>query len=153
MPPLPETPSPAPFRLANRRPRRRIAVSLTPLIDVVFILLVFFMLATSFLRPASITLLPPGNGAAPPAAPGESLVIDVLDDRRLRLDGLPIAPEQLAATLRARAPIALPVVVRAAAGVRVQTTVTVLETVKGAGAERVRLTGAPTNAPGGPATP
>ncbi|OOC09384.1 ExbD/TolR family protein, partial [Thioalkalivibrio halophilus] len=35
--------------LDTGRPRRRNLISLTPLIDVVFILLVFFMLASSFL--------------------------------------------------------------------------------------------------------
>lgn len=37
-----------------RRHRRSGRMSLTPLIDVVFILLVFFMLQTNFLRPRSI---------------------------------------------------------------------------------------------------
>ncbi|MEM6945656.1 MAG: biopolymer transporter ExbD, partial [Pseudomonadota bacterium] len=42
-----------PPRLANR-PRKRLRISITPLIDVVFILLVFFMLASSFLDWRSI---------------------------------------------------------------------------------------------------
>jgi len=37
------------MRLAARRRRPAVEISLTPLIDVVFILLVFFMLASSFL--------------------------------------------------------------------------------------------------------
>src|SRR3546814_13707697 len=36
------------------RPRRRASISLTPLIDVVFILLIFFMLATSFVDDRAI---------------------------------------------------------------------------------------------------
>lgn len=51
----------APPRLASR-PRKRLRISITPLIDVVFILLVFFMLASSFLDWRSIRL-----GAAPGA--------------------------------------------------------------------------------------
>jgi biopolymer transport protein ExbD len=39
-----------PPRLAAKQPPRRAVVSLTPLIDVVFILLVFFMLASSFVK-------------------------------------------------------------------------------------------------------
>jgi len=45
-----------PARLADQAPRRRSAISLTPLIDVVFILLVFFMLASSFLDWRAISL-------------------------------------------------------------------------------------------------
>ena len=43
--------------------RRRSPISLTPLIDVVFILLVFFMLASSFLDWRSITLAAPSAEA------------------------------------------------------------------------------------------
>ncbi len=46
--------------------RRRIPISLTPLIDVVFILLVFFMLASSFQKTRSIELIPPKEGQAKP---------------------------------------------------------------------------------------
>ncbi len=45
-----------PFSIDSRPARRRSVISLTPLIDVVFILLVFFMLASSFLDWRSISL-------------------------------------------------------------------------------------------------
>lgn len=44
---------------ALKSKRRRIPISLTPLIDVVFILLVFFMLASSFEKHRSIEMIPP----------------------------------------------------------------------------------------------
>ena len=44
--------------------RRRLPISLTPLIDVVFILLVFFMLASSFQKTRSVELIPPKEGKA-----------------------------------------------------------------------------------------
>src|SRR3546814_12993071 len=46
--------SPPPTRRFSRGPRRRVRISLTPLIDVVFILLIFFMLATSFVDDRAI---------------------------------------------------------------------------------------------------
>ena len=49
-----------PFRLANNARRRRPLISLTPLIDVVFILLVFFMLTSTFLDWRPIELNAPG---------------------------------------------------------------------------------------------
>jgi len=41
--------------------RRRIPISLTPLIDVVFILLVFFMLASSFQKTRTIEMVAPSQ--------------------------------------------------------------------------------------------
>lgn len=41
---------------------KKIAISLTPLIDVVFILLIFFMLASSFQKMRSVELIPPQKG-------------------------------------------------------------------------------------------
>ncbi len=45
---------------------RKRKISLTPLIDVVFILLVFFMLASSFEKNRSIELIPPPEGRSAP---------------------------------------------------------------------------------------
>lgn len=47
---------------ALKKKRRRLPISLTPLIDVVFILLVFFMLASSFEKHRSVELVPPKEG-------------------------------------------------------------------------------------------
>lgn len=49
------------FRFADARPRRR--PSLTPMIDVVFLLLVFFMLAARFGQEGALDLSLAGGGA------------------------------------------------------------------------------------------
>lgn len=54
------------------RPQRKTVISLTPLIDVVFILLVFFMLASSFLDWRSIQLSTPVLGDQAAAVPSET---------------------------------------------------------------------------------
>ncbi len=59
---------------ASRRPRR--AISLTPLIDVVFILLLFFMLTTQFSNRQGISISVLGDSA-------ESLTMDI---ERLRIN-------------------------------------------------------------------
>ncbi|MCF6280805.1 MAG: biopolymer transporter ExbD [Candidatus Polarisedimenticolaceae bacterium] len=60
----------------NLQPNKRVApeLNLTPLIDVVFLLLIFFMVSTTFERESQITIELPEAG-------GEELVIDkrVLD--------------------------------------------------------------------------
>ncbi|WP_264297975.1 ExbD/TolR family protein [Alkalilimnicola sp. S0819] len=62
------------------------AVSLTPLIDVVFILLVFFMLATNFNQWRSLSLSVPGEGGAA-ATEETALRLEVLSNGGLRLQG------------------------------------------------------------------
>ncbi|WP_420406050.1 ExbD/TolR family protein [Nisaea sp.] len=68
------------MRLAARRRRPAAEISLTPLIDVVFILLVFFMLASSFLDWRAIGLQTAKLGGAGRAAEGSMLV-------KLKADG------------------------------------------------------------------
>lgn len=55
------------FRFGNPRPTRK--PSLTPMIDVVFLLLVFFMLAARFGQDVGLALAPAGNAAHAYAGP------------------------------------------------------------------------------------
>ena len=73
-------------KLTAEPARRRAVISLTPLIDVVFILLIFFMLASSFLdwRTVDLYAAAPGNAAQASDAP--PLVLR-LDGPRIVLDG------------------------------------------------------------------
>jgi biopolymer transport protein ExbD len=74
----------------------RRAVPLTPLIDVIFLLLLFFMLTTTFTRTGEIPLTAAGAGGdgLPP------LFLRIEHDA-LTLNGTAIAPEALADRLRA----------------------------------------------------
>lgn len=56
--------------MAARAPFRRRTLSLTSLIDVIFLLLLFFMLTTTFTRTAELPLVAGGSGTgAPHSAP------------------------------------------------------------------------------------
>lgn len=79
-----------------RPARARRQPSLTPMIDVVFLLLVFFMLASRFGQEAAVTVSGAGAGAAPPS--GAPRLIDVHPDG-VRLNGVAIAPEGLPTAL------------------------------------------------------
>lgn len=78
---------------APARKRRR--PSLTPMIDVVFLLLVFFMLASRF----GIDRVLPLPAPAPGTLAGAPRLVDVLPDG-LRLNGIARDPETLVAQLR-----------------------------------------------------
>ena len=119
--------------------RRRSLVSLTPLIDVVFILLLFFMLASSFVDLRSITLDTPAAGGGAPSIEG-ALLIEVRVDG-VRFAGRYLSLDDLAARIRgqlARQPHRR-VLVRPAAGVDLQATVRVLDRLSNAGVRNLSL--------------
>ena len=78
--------------------RRRMA--LTPLVDVIFLLLLFFMLSSTFSRFAEIELIQAAEGAAS-AGPGTERVFVQLGAERLVLNGMPIGLDDLARRLEA----------------------------------------------------
>ena len=79
---------------AEPRPRRR--PSLTPMIDVVFLLLVFFMLASRFGMDMHLPLTTAGGGESSYSGPPRLVDIDL---ERLRLNGTVTAPDALVAAL------------------------------------------------------
>lgn len=88
-----------PPRLSNR-PGKRLKISMTPLIDVVFILLVFFMLASNFEIWQSIRLTSTGNAGVASDAEG-ALLLDVTPDGP-RLSGRLLNMDELALELHDR---------------------------------------------------
>ena len=76
-------------------------ISLTPLIDVVFLMLIFFMVSTTFNREAELHIDLPEASAAP-SAEQPSQVLEIVVDREGRyfLDGQELVNRE-AATLRA----------------------------------------------------
>lgn len=84
-----------------RRPKRPShSIDMAPLIDVVFLLLVFFMLTSSFAPPALPLVLP--NAAASNEPPRPAPVISVDAAGTVALDGETVSREQLKEALQAR---------------------------------------------------
>ncbi len=128
-----------PSLLAASRKRRRAAISLTPLIDVVFILLVFFMLASSFLDWRAIDLDAPARAGGGASLEGALLV-------ELRPDGIRLSGETVSlAGLAERAAAAVAerpeqkVLVWPSEGVPLQDTVLVLDRLTAAGVAQLSL--------------
>ena len=115
-------------------------ISLTPLIDVVLILLVFFMLASSFLDWRSIQLKLPAKANAG-ARDDAALVVSIADNGTLKLNNQPIAEGDLETRLAERLSngIEFPVLIRAAEGVPLQRSIEVLDEVTAAGGHNVSL--------------
>ena len=114
--------------------RSRAAVSLTPLIDVVFILLVFFMLVSNLQSANMIDLRVADRNAAPTQVRDRALLVTISRDT-LQLDGQPLSLAQLReqVALQPQRQVAL----EPADGVSLQRVVTVLDQLRGAGASQV----------------
>lgn len=79
-----------------RREVRRRRISMTSLVDVIFLLLLFFMLTSTFTRFSEVELAAGGAAGADPEAQPHFLQ---LGPDRLTLDGAPVALDALAAVL------------------------------------------------------
>lgn len=118
-------------------PRKRRKPSLTPMIDVVFLLLVFFMLAARFGLDKAIPLGPAVQGDGTYTGPPR--LISVAPEM-IRLNGQPVDATALATQVSALMPDenAL-VVVKPVEGANLQDIIDVLDQLSGAGITRVVL--------------
>lgn len=130
--------APALRRLATSTGHRRRLVGLTPLIDVVFILLVFFMLASSFQDWRAIDLAAAAGAAGTPME--GALLVGVRPDG-LRLAAEPVSLDGLVARVgqRVASQPAVPVLVKPASGVTLQEMVRVLDALAAVGVTELSL--------------
>lgn len=117
----------------DRTSRRVLNLPLTPLIDVVFILIIFFMLTTSFMRIESLELMLPSTGKV--SDKKEVTHIFIRENGDLILGQRNVEPEELSQTL-----VRLfsdnpssPVMLLSAEGVTMQQLVAVMDRVTAAG--------------------
>ena len=82
-----------------RKARRRRRLSMTSLIDVIFLLLLFFMLTSTFTKYGEIELMAAGQGASADTE-AERLFL-TLRPEGLMLNGTPVALDELRARLEA----------------------------------------------------
>lgn len=76
-----------PRSLASRSGKRHALVGLTPLIDVVFILLIFFMLVSSFVDWRTIILAPPAAASGRSQGFAGAVLVEIREGGDVRLSG------------------------------------------------------------------
>jgi len=76
-------------------------IDLTPLIDVIFMLLLFFILATTFIKPVVELTLPSADSAAAPARKEKELTLAVDRQGQVRHEGEAVDMEGVDRLLRA----------------------------------------------------
>jgi biopolymer transport protein ExbD len=124
----------------RQKPREELELNLIPLIDVIFMLLIFFMLTTTFVHDRTLdVILPVSNQGSAQRAPVKDHVIEIAEDGRIALDGKILDQSSLRRALVAVAEDHRPVVVWADANVINQKVITVLDLVRSAGITKVGL--------------
>lgn len=115
------------------RSREEPEINLTSLIDVVLLLLVFFMVSTSFVREAEISLrLPEASSDAPPSEEVETLEISVTQTGSYLVNTRPLVNNESVTLRKAIVKLVgeqrdMPVIIRADAQATHQAVVTAMD--------------------------
>jgi biopolymer transport protein ExbD len=124
----------------RQREREPLELNLIPLIDVVFMLLIFFMLTTTFVHDRTLDIdLPKAEAGSDDRAELENHVIELDASGQIAIDGERVEESDLSAALRTLAADGRPVVLWADAQVVNQRVVTLLDQARRAGIERIGL--------------
>lgn len=131
------------FHIARARPLRNV-ISLAPMIDILMILLVFFMVTSTYLDLDMIPAVEQAPDAAAPAAPqadAGTLLIRIAADGSAAVQGRALDTATLTALLETRlaADPLLQIVVLPTGAAPMQALITVMDTATQAGAERIRV--------------
>ncbi|MDZ7809876.1 MAG: biopolymer transporter ExbD [Arhodomonas sp.] len=135
----------------NLSPKRRHEpeINLTPLIDVVFLMLIFFMVSTTFIQQTRLDVSLPSASAVAQKAEADALHLTIdaqgnmfLDDRRLRNGRRETIERALAEALAGRDPGAAHLIIDADARARHQMVIRALDAAGRAGVSRVGMAAA-----------
>ncbi|KTG17602.1 MULTISPECIES: biopolymer transporter ExbD [unclassified Guyparkeria] len=125
------------FRQRSREP---LELNLIPLIDVVFMLLIFFMLTTTFVHDRTLEVdLPVSESGSAERAELENHVIELDERGEIAVDGERVSEQELPAVLAELAGDGRPVMLWADAQVVNQRVVTVLDHARRAGIDKIGM--------------
>jgi len=122
-------------KLSDETEGDEFALHLTSMTDIVFLMLVFFMLATTFVDPEKALGIELPGAASASDAPAEELVINVLEDGTYVIGGVSLDAEGLRARLEeaARRGPDTPVTIRGHRLARHEAIVTAMDACQGLG--------------------
>jgi biopolymer transport protein ExbD len=83
-----------------RRKREEPRIELTPMVDVVFLLLIFFMISTTFIDTPGIAIKLPESSAPTLTRTPEEVEVTLSREGEIFLQGEAVSPNQLAERLR-----------------------------------------------------
>ena len=127
-----------------RQKKQEVTVNLTPLIDVVFLLLIFFMVSTSFTRETQIELELPKASIEPLETKQESLEISIDKEGRYFVNGKGLVNVSIDTLKRAIQPILeenknVSVIISADANTPYQSVVTAMDATSQLGITNLKM--------------
>ncbi|HBD13565.1 MAG TPA: biopolymer transporter ExbD [Porticoccaceae bacterium] len=116
----------------RRQAHRDQGVNLTPLIDVVFLLLIFFMVSTTFTRQTELVVNLPEADAAPSETQAKSIDVLITADGNYSLNGIALVNTQIKTLMAGLKELSagrtdIPLTITADANVRHQAVVTAMD--------------------------
>ncbi|MCJ8169119.1 ExbD/TolR family protein [Atopomonas sediminilitoris] len=129
----------------RRRPREEVSINLASLIDVVFILLLFFVVTTTFTRETQLRVdLPEASSAAPAEQTPETLEILISAEGQFALNGQNLNKHDLSTLMAAlqresKGNAELPVVISADAKTPHQAVITAMDAAGKLGFAKLRI--------------
>jgi biopolymer transport protein ExbD len=131
--------------MANRRRRREPSINLAPLVDIVFLLVIFFMVSSTFITPETGLPIDLPQATSGEARPEGAPTVVVQADGQAFWKGEPVDDAALLASLRAalaRDPVGT-VILRADRKTPHGRVVQVMDVIRRAGAKRVAVAAVP----------
>jgi len=131
--------------MASRRHRREPSINLAPLVDIVFLLVIFFMVTSTFITPETGLPVDLPQAVSGEARPAGAPVVTVAADGTAYWQGKSLADDELLGKLRsvlAKDPVGT-VILRADRKTPHGRVVQVLDIIRRAGAKRVAIAAVP----------
>jgi len=127
-----------------KQKKQEISVNLTPLIDVVFLLLIFFMVSTSFTKNTQIKLDLPKANVEPLETKKDVLEISIDKEGRYFVDGKSLVNTSIETLIRMLTPIVeenkdISVVISADANTSYQSVVTAMDATSQLGITNLKM--------------
>jgi len=131
--------------MASRRRRREPVINLAPLVDIVFLLVIFFMVTSTFITPETGLPVDLPQAVTGDEQPSGAPTVVVSADGVAYWQGKPVADDQLLASLQAElaANRAGTVILRADRKTPHGRVVQVMDIIRRAGAKRVAIAAVP----------
>lgn len=124
---------------SDQKAERRVTVDLAPLIDIVFLLLIFFLVTTTFLPDAGMDLELPESTTAAPSQLTQT-VVSVSEDGAIQLGGRAVSVDELQRAVEALSEAdRQKITVRADARVGYGVIVRIIDALRNAGVDGVSL--------------
>lgn len=129
----------------RRKQRRETGIDITPLVDVVFLMLIFFMVSTTFTREAHLQLTLPEARGIPDSSRDEDLELVVAASGSMALNGRTLVNSQIETIMAALAEVksadaGRPLVITADASAAHELVVRAMDAAGRSGFSRLRIT-------------